>query len=157
MKKLLSVLFAVTALFGCLFAFAACSSSSSLRYEVRYIDESSVGEDEDKQEYYIFHKDGTGEYVYHYDYVSTWSEYDEHKHYSVSFKYTFVDKEKETIYCAYDGCEKLDGHVGAGDPVGSSWSRLITVSKNVIMSTSGSGMSFHLNENYLEEIPNFNE
>ena len=157
MKKILSVLLAVCALFMCLVAFSACGSASQLRLDERYIHETSVGEAENKQEYYIFHKDGTGEYYYHYDYESSWSEYDEHKHYAVKFKYTFVDNDKETIYCAYDGYVRLAGHVGSGVPVSTTWSRLITVSKNLIMSTSGSSINFYINENYAKELPNFNK
>lgn len=155
MKKLLSVLLAITALFGCIFAFSACSGATALRYEQKYIAEDSVGKDENMQVYYIFHKDGTGEYYHHYDYVSDFnSDYNEHKHYCVSFKFTFLDEEKETIYCAYDGFKRLGGNEGTN--ADTSWSRLITVSKNVIMSTSGAGMTFYINENYLEEIPKFN-
>lgn len=130
----------------CSLAFTACNTDAKLAMDKRYISESDVRKDAEKQVYYIFHSDGTGEYTYHYDGTYT------HSHYILHFKYTYVDGDKSAVACFYDSIESLANDEGY-KPVG--WSELVTVSKNVLATVGTSGYVFWINEDYLEELTNF--
>ena len=142
------------------FAFTACgkngetSGEEALVMDKRYINEFDAQKDEEKQKYYVFHSDGTGEYVYHYDYdyVSSYLTEHVHRHYIIHFKYTYVDNEKSSVVCFYDRLERLEGDDSEYNS--TSWSELVTVSKNVL-STIGTSYVFWINADYLKTIPNF--
>lgn len=143
MKKLAVFTILIVITLSCAFAFTACGSDAKLAMEKRYIHEADVGES--NQRSYLFHSNGTGEYTFHYDSATT------HSHYIIHFKYTYVDNDKSAVVCFYDSVEILQGN--SSNP-GKTWSNLVTVSKNVL-TTVGSGYVFWINEDYLDEIPNF--
>lgn len=168
MKKFTAMILCLAAFLGCLFAFSACTETnesgdekesgkqseinvSALTMEKHYYRETDIRLD--KRDSYLFHANGTGEYEYHYDYISeyVWDS-DVHQHYIIHFKYTYVDNDKSSVVCFYDSLEGLDGDDGSY--ISTGWSELITVSQNVLM-TVGSSYIFWINEDYLGEIPNF--
>lgn len=153
MKKILAITMLLVVTLCCAFAFTACGSDAKLAMNKLYIRSSNVRLDADKQETYIFHSDGTGEYTYHYDRTTTSGTYDEHNHYIIHFKYTYVDKDKSAVMCFYDSIERLEGDDGSSH---TAWSKLVTISKNVLMTISTTtGYDYWINEDYLDEIPNY--
>ena len=167
MKKVAVFILVAVVTLCSLFAFTACvkigetkgegaTAEESLVMNKRYISEEDVRKAENKQRYYLFSPDGTGKYVYHFDYISSISDYyNTHEHYVIYFKYTFADSEKSAVVCFYDRLERIDGDDGSYNDA-TSWSTLVNVSKNVL-TTIGSSYYFWINEDYLETIPNFNK
>lgn len=153
MKKLAIFTTLIVTALCCVFAFTACENddTTGLVTDKHYIKSSDVRKDADEQVFYVFHSDGTGEYTYHYDYES--SLYPEHNHYVISFKYTYVDSDKSAVVCFYDGIERLDGDDGSY--TFTSWTELVTVSKNVLTTVGNYGYIFWINEDYLNTIPNY--
>lgn len=152
MKKILAITMLLVVTLCCAFAFTACGSDAKLAMNKLYIRSSDVRLDADEQETYIFHSNGTGELTYHYDYDSSSSA--KHQHYTIHFKYTYVDKDKSAVMCFYDSLERLEGDDESYNS--TAWSSLVTVSKNVLMTISTTvGYIYWINEDYLEEIPNF--
>lgn len=168
MKKLAVFTMMLIVAFCCAFGLTACGEKANtvgddaaLVINKRYIREYDANnkeksEQESEQFYYVFYLNGTGELVRHYDYNSSYGdEYSDHFHYSVHFKYTYVDSDKSAVVCFYDSFERLEGDDGKAS-VSSDWSRLITVSKNLLATTGSGGYLFWINEDYLKTIPNFN-
>lgn len=159
MKKLAVLVMTVLVALTCSLAFVSCTddaSAAALVMNKRYIQSSYVN-DTENQRYYVFHANGTGEYTYHYDYDSEYdSSYSEHSHYKIHFKYTYVDQDKSAVVCFYDSMERLDGDNGKAN-VSTSWSNLLTVSKNVLSTAGTYGYNFWINEDYLKTIPHFGE
>lgn len=152
MKKFSIFLMLVVATLYCAFAFSACSNDSKLAMNKLYIRSSDVRLDADEQETYIFHSNGTGEYTYHRDYDSSNSSI--HQHYTIHFKYTYVDKDKSAVMCFYDSIERLEGDDGSYTT--TYWHSLVTISKNVLMTISTTvGYTYWINEDYLDDIPNY--
>lgn len=174
MKKqaILTILIFIT--LCCLFAFTSCERNGEvsvaadqnkesqaqevLVMDKRYISESHVRSSAEKQIYYVFHSDGAGEYIYHYDYdyISDYDKkYDEHihRHYAIHFKYTYVDRDKSAVVCFYDSIERFEGDDGSYKS--TSWSELITVSENVLSTIGSNDYVFWINEDYLKTIPNY--
>ena len=165
----------------CFATLAACDSNDNgknigaLKTEKKYLEESTVNStltEQDiidsaddfyltYQQYYIFHSNGTGEYVYNgIDYES--GGYIVHAKYTIKFKYTYVDDDKSAIACFYDSLENnstVIGDYNTGNPFPysfNSWSRLITVSNDVLCLT-GTGYTFYVNEDYAKKLTNFNK
>ncbi len=148
MKKIATVVIMIIAALICSFSFVACSNTDvSLAMDKRYIYDGAVNKDAEKQIFYVFHRDSTGEYTYHYD--GTY----EHYHYIIHFKYTYVDGEKSAVVCLYDSLERLDGDDGSS--ISTRWSELVSASKNVLATVGSKGYIFWINEDYLKELPNF--
>ncbi len=145
-SKLMSLLilcsFSVCTLFyGCMQQNEGENSTAlqmSTKYYYKYDAKPNLAENE--RGYFLFHQDGTGEY----------RRYDD-AYYTVSFKYTFVDKEREVVACFYNGV-RYDNPDGQEAP--STWSAILTVSENVLRETSE---NVYINANYLSEIPKFGE
>lgn len=153
MKKILAITMLLVVTICCAFAFTACGSDSKLAMNKLYIREEDVGKE--VQDSYIFHSNGTGEYTYHYDYESSVSsEYNYSRHYIIHFKYTYVDKDKSAVVCFYNSIERLEGDDGSYKSA-SEWSKLVTVSKNVLATVGSTSYVFWINEDYLDEIPNY--
>ena len=144
MKKLWAALCALVTLLGCLLAFTACGDGG-LKMNSRYINKSYVG-DNNECVSFEFHRDGTGEFLYKTDYYGK-------NHYIVHFKWTYLDDEKSGVVCFFDEFEALEGNQYQWNDQ-NDWSFVLTVSKNVLMTTGG---VLYINENYLDEIPNFNK
>lgn len=143
MKKLLCCLLA----FSSLFCMSACQQSNTskqtLSYGEKYISSGLVGQEEEKQTYYIFNKDGTAEY-HCYNTDSTWV-----IAYTIYLKYQIVEEES-MVFCFYDGisfsAEDTEKEVNSG------FTAKFMYTENFLMSTGG---SLYIAESYLEEIPNF--
>ena len=159
MKKLAIFMMLIIIAICCMFAFSACEEDdnvSVLAIDKRYILANDVKKEVNKQDSYVFHFDGTGEYTLHYDYI-LWDEANDekntHNHYKIHFKYTYVDGDKSAVVCFYDNIERLEGDNGKANP--TDWSALLTVSKNVLATAGSYGYVFWINEDYLKAIPNF--
>lgn len=156
MKKIIAFVIITIVALICTFTFVACSNTddptsstqATLVMNKRYIHEEYVRSETKSQLSYIFHADGTGEYTYHDDYLGNYLE--EHNHYIIHFKYTYVDADKSAVVCFYDSIERLDGD--DGKYTSTTWSVLLTVSKNVL-ATSAS--IFWINEDYLKTLSHF--
>ena len=148
-RKVLAMILALCLVISA-FALTSCGDDyDELAFNTKYIEVSDVGlEDADRQEYFIFYKNGTGAYHYYYRYSS----YDIASEYTIKFKYTYVDKDKSAVMCFYDS---IDGSYSSSFSY-STWTRLVTVSKNCLTSSSTSSISYYVNEKYVkEELKNF--
>ena len=181
-KKLFAIIFVLILTVSGVTALAACDNAggkaiSALQTEKKYLAESTVnsglteedilaqpGEYLTYQSYYVFHADGTCEYVCN---KIDYRDYNIHAKYTLHFKYTFVDEEKSAVACFYDRLDNqsiiLKGYKDETDNEGipydydfTDWSRLVTVSKNVLC-VMGTGYTFYVNEDYVKQIPNFNK
>lgn len=130
---------------------SACESNiGALQTDKKYIAEGDTKDPENEQRYYIFYSDGTGKYIeYDVDSNTAFSYYD--TDYTITFKYTYADDDKTAVVCFYDSVT-YGSKQGGEYRVPTTWSVLLTVSKNVLCTTGG---SFYINEDYLETIPNF--
>lgn len=152
MKKVLSMLLVIMTSLFAICSFSACSdddasqSQFQLQMGKKYIMSSHITISEYEQEYYVFYPDETGEYRYYYSYSDGVI-----SDYKVKFKYTYTDAEKSSIACFYDSVTYGDEH-NYGE-VGSNWTRLLMVSKDVVCGTYSS--SYYINEDYLNTIPNY--
>lgn len=146
MKNKLFILLALVLCLTPVLGLVACGDDDvALEYKVRYICDDNYMRSEDgyKKTYLTFNKDGYGYYhrYYRYDSFSNITEY------TIKFKYTFVDSDKSTVACFYDSISYSDNHTsGTGNY--DNWSGVYTVSKNVLMSLSG---TTYINENYLKK------
>ena len=150
MKKIIACLGATILSATLAIAFAGCSSApvSALATEKKYYADITADVDIDDRVYYLFHADGTGE-LYYYCYYNG-SSYQTLNEYTVYFDYTFIDKDMETIVCVFDRVEA--GERNKDELPESDWARILMVSEDVIMNTSG---SVYYNEDFLTEHPNF--
>ncbi|MBR2441597.1 MAG: hypothetical protein IKB20_00790 [Clostridia bacterium] len=143
MKKLLCCLLA----FSSLFCMSACQQSNTskqtLSYGEKYIPSRLVGQEEEKQTYYIFNKDGTAEY--HYYYTGSTQVFA----YTIYLKYQIVEEES-MVFCFYDGVRYSAEDTEKS--VESDFTAEFMYTENFLMSTGG---GIYLAESYLEEIPNF--
>ncbi len=138
--------------------FSVCSLSAcdddekenfGLQMGVKYIYRSCVNSDDTiKENYYVFHSDGTGEYVQKY-----MGSYSRLNHYTIGFKYTFVDNEKSTVVCFYDFIKYEEDHI-ADKNSQTHWVMTIGVSKNVLIALD-SASSMYISEKYIQSIPNY--
>ena len=128
---------------------ASGAEVSDLQYAKKYIPKAHVNNDTDC--YYMFLADGTGIYRYYYKYEDALFDATDIYDYTVYFKYTYADNDKSAVVCLFDSVEY--GSTDNMKDVKTNWSIMLTVSKNVLCTTSG---SFYINEDYLTEIPNFN-
>ncbi len=149
MKKLLSLLLAVTAAIGCLLVFSACGSDTELQMNTRYIHEAHTRDSLEQQRYLLFTSDGVG--IYHYYDESTYSGITD---YTVTFKYSFADSDKSAVICFFDSVKFGEKHTGSKD-FSTDWNWLLTVSGNVLASAGSYGYTFYISENYLPQIPNY--
>ena len=141
MKKSIIVLIVLMLCFTLLFAFTACNNNDGdLQYGVKYTRNRL---DENDPDYYVFDKNGTGEY-----------------HYKsgagiciIHFKYTFLDNDKSTVICYYNGFENTS--TSSTDTTSNNgWCKRFLVSKNTILEPIGNdAYAYYINENYLGEIP----
>ena len=133
--------------------FSACGGEAhngeyNLQSGKKYIREDDAKDLAYEQNYLLFNADGTGEYRNYYIFDGDlYSKYNED--YTIKFKYTYVDADKSAVVCFYDSIEFGEYHNDERDTY-SGWSRLYTVSKNVIC-TASSSMVFYINDNYRKE------
>lgn len=188
-KKIFAMLFVLVLIATSITALVACDNAgggkniSALQTEKKYHAESTVnsglteadilaqpGEYLQYQSYYVFHANGTGEYICNKvtdDYYNN-TLVKIHAKYTLRFKYTYVDDDKSAVVCFYDGLNNQsiiieNGYKDETDNIGkpydydfTDWSKLVTVSKNVLCVT-GTGYTFYINEEFVKQIPNFNK
>ena len=152
-KKLIAFLCALIACLGMLFAFTACdnglpSTTESLTFGKKYIYDAHVSREAEKQRYYIFNSNGTGQFHYYY------ADEDQIEHYTIDFKYTFADNEKSAVICFYDSVTYASDHTEEKSE-GTFWDTFLGISKNVLTYTGTYGFSYYICEDYLPEIPNY--
>lgn len=143
-KKLIIFISLIVCSLALLLALPACNTSSNsvLQYDKKYIYDDFVGKSGEEC-YYIFYSNGTGVRRYFHAYGTYCTDY------RLTFKYTYIDDDKEAITCFFDSVEYGNKNDAT---ISTDWSALLTVSKNVLCT----GTSFYINEDFLNEIPNFN-
>lgn len=147
MKRKLFILLALVLCLTPVLGLVACGSDADLAYGVKYIYNNSYVRSEEgyRQTYLIFDSNGYGKYHYYespgYDYT-------------IKFKYTYLDKDESAVACFFDSITYGEHHATTkDDDYYCDWSGIYTVSKNVIMSSSGSKF---INKDYLnDEIKNY--
>ncbi len=146
MKKLRY--FVVSILLVCLSAallLCACGEGSvrggGLVMDKKYLLDAS---EEGRQNYYLFHADGTGEYACNYDFDTPYD-----LHYIVRFKYFYADKDESAVVCFFDSVEYAAGHQGAG--VDSDTTYILTVSEHVLTRAQ----TCFINEDYIDRVPHY--
>ena len=165
-KKLFAIIFVLILTVSGVTALAACDNAggkaiSALQTEKKYLAESTVnsglteedilaqpGEYLTYHSYYVFHADGTGEYVCNkIDY----------RDYNIHAKYTLHYDRLDNQSIILKGYKDETDNEGIPyDYDFTDWSRLVTVSKNVLC-VMGTGYTFYVNEDYVKQIPNFNK
>lgn len=152
MKKKLPTLLVLPAALCALMSFAACDDGSALAHDTKYyIAVSSYGNDDCKRTYYLFNNDGTGVYHEYGSYSSSFNSTGYTWHYTVTFDYSYVDKDKETIICTYKSVEYADDDNQKG--VSSSWSSILTVSADFVTTVIADRTIVFYNETYLNDHP----
>lgn len=97
-----------------------------------------------RQNYFIFHSDGTGEYSRYYIPTPPYIQ-----HYVVRFKYFYADKDGNSVACFFDGVEYSGDHKGAD--VYDDTVYLLTVTEHIIISSMGN----FINEDDLDKLPKY--
>ena len=179
-KKIFAMLFVLVLIATSITALAACDKTGgsknigALQMEKKYLAEKTVNSgltEEDilarpeeyltYQSYFIFHSNGTGEYVCNKVSYELGG-YEVNAKYTIRFKYVYADDDKSAVACFYDGLDNRSiilSNNKKGETYNydfADWSSLITVSKYVLCVT-GAGYSFFINEDYVKQIPNFNK
>ena len=150
MKKFFAVLMVVLTVF--VFSFSGCASNRlKLDYGTKYIKADQVSEKEDEQTYYLFNKNGYGNYHYYNRYYSSYEGVHKVTAYTITFKYEFIESES-TVFCFFDSAKNEGDDVVV---VNSNWTATLLVTDFVLMGTSN---AFYINEEYAEkELPNFDK
>lgn len=132
----------------------AAQAMSTLRFDSKYYAGLSDAPIEERS-YYIFSENGTGKFYfyYYYQYKNETPQIDD---YTIDFKYVYSNANKTQVTCFYDKVT-----YGAKDnqkDVSTSWWRTLNVSENVLLSEGQYGYTLvGINEDYLDQIPNFAE
>lgn len=152
-KKLLLALACIMLASAFLFGFSACSeggrTGTSVQLNVKYIPDGYVNAEEGERPYYMFTSSSRGRYFYYSKTTdSTW-------HYTIKFVYKIVG---DSLVCFFDSVEYEDDH--NGPDVSSDWEAVFSAADRDILvkksfSTVYYSKSIYINENYLDEIPNF--
>ncbi len=103
---------------------------------------------ENRENYFLFRSDGTGDYVRNRDY-----DYAAAEHYTMHFKWFYADKEASAVVCFYDGVEYGQGHKGV--EVSDDTKYLVTVSEYVLCSNDRSPYAYYINEDHVGELTNY--
>lgn len=117
---------------------------SGLRFDVKYVHLYNIRADENEFcDYYVFHRNGSGEYRYMNTAVNTIN-------YTITFKYTYLDNEESAVGCFYDSVSYGDGHQ-SDHTISPTWHIVLMVSKNVVMKDD----TMYINASYIGELSNF--
>ena len=127
---------------------------SGLQYDVKYVYRESVRRD-DPTNYYKFNADGTGVYSSSgYNYYSYVTE--------IYFKYTYADAQHTGVVCFFDSFKRIWNYddektvvVTEPDENDKKWYAVLSISKDIVMGQGTYGMLIYVNENYIEQIPNY--
>lgn len=152
MKKILLVFFA--ALMLCLPMLGGCNQNvkfegtQKLTFEKRYILYNEIHLEKERQKYYLFRSDGTGEFRYFID--SSFEDNVRIYDYKISFRYIVIG---DTVICLYDSITYLpDDTMKSTQSV--FWQSKLGFSEDVLMAIDASA-TLYLCEDFLPEIPNF--
>ena len=148
MKKLVCVLLILILCIGAMFALTACDKSASvgdaIDFGAKYVYKPITS---NYTSTYTFYKDGTGAYTYYERSTSRVF------HYSINFKYEYIDSDKSTVVAFYDSVTYHDDHTASTDSDLSTWKDMLTVSKVMLVSYKEITYS---NEEYIKnKYPNF--
>lgn len=119
----------------------ASAAAGGLVMDKKYVRDAT---EEGKQNYFLFHADGTGEYSRFYVPSTPYVE-----HYVVQFKYFYADAEQSAVVCFFDGWKKFDDHKAAD--VRDDTVYLLTVSAHVLTGQN----SYFVNEDDVAKLPNY--
>ncbi len=150
-KRFLLALACIMLASAFLFGFSACSerrdsggAGTPVQMNVKYIDEEHVANEENKQTYYMFTSSSYGSYCYY------WDTFTSIRHYTIGFRYKIVG---DSMVCFFDSIEYENDHSDVKTNL-TDWSMTFSlVDCDVLVSYSDA--CIYINENYLDEIPNF--
>ncbi len=146
MKKVACLLLALASV-GCM---AACKNEAKMKlsYGEKYINHEDITEPEEEQTYYIFYRNGTGEYHYY-----SYSAYTMRtSSYTISFRYKIVEEEN-MVFCFYDSVEYDEVDTAKLFKDSTTIYKLM-YTQDFIMDATNANM--YLTEDFVEdEIPNF--
>ena len=164
MKKSLKIVLSILLCAMSLVFFFGCdrykaNHAGELQFDTKYIEIKRLHEENSANvEYYIFHSDGTGEFHN----VTRWTSGD-YTEYSIYFKYTYLDADGTGVMCFFDSMSDYTKHIPyletetttttPGKETGN-WSAILSVSKDIVMSATSLSNAF-INENFIEQIPNY--
>ncbi len=103
---------------------------------------------EDREDYFIFRSDGTGDYSRYYVPTTPYVE-----HYTMHFKWFYADGEGSAVVCFYDGVEYGKDHKASS--LSDSTNYLLTVSEYVLCSNNGISTNYYINEDYVGALENY--
>ncbi|MDE7107843.1 MAG: hypothetical protein K2O39_05910 [Clostridiales bacterium] len=154
-------------LVGCSDEEHATDSPDSLQFNVKYCYYKSIHDNEnDEFAYYIFYSNGTCMRYSQSGHTSYLDGYVKEYDWKTYYKYTYIDEQKTGVMCFFDSIKYTyyndDGsidHVMTERDMSTDLMykeyRVLSVSKNVLMSSGTYSNSYYINENYIKEIPNF--
>lgn len=177
-KKIAAILLMLMLVLSCAAVLASCdnqkdNSQSGLTYGKKYIYERAINVDDPETVIeYKFNADGTGTFYYKditkgYDNLTIIE-------YTITFKYVFVDDDNSAVACFFHEAENKSRkaeRTGMDENYNyiysqfttpynlelSDWSRLVSVSKNVLAETLTTGIRKYVNEDYAKTLTNFNK
>lgn len=165
MKKAIKLLALTAACCAAAVSFVGCSdkntatgSPDSLQFNTKYYHYQGMHDNEDGHAvYFIFYSDGTCMRYSHN------RNNDRDIDIEMYYKYTYLDEQRTGIVCFIDGIKETqyndDGSVYYVDTsLSPSYEKdyyVLSISKNVVMSSGVYGHTLYINENYVDEIPNF--
>lgn len=172
MKKFFALmLLAVTCCVAALSLFVGCSdeehatdSPDSLQFNVKYYYYEDIHNNQNgSATYYIFYSNGTCMRYSQSGHTSYLDGYVKEVEYKTYYKYTYLDEQKTGVMCFFDSIKTTyynsDGSIYHIDTEPSSAEQkeysVLSVSKNILMSSGLYSSSYYINENYIKEIPNF--
>ena len=155
-RKLLVLAIAVVMVLSC-FMLVSCGDTvkNKLSYGKKYLYEDYLGTN-DKEIYYLFNRNGTGEY---YSYYQEFDSYTNETHitsYTIYFKYV-IDTDNDVVYCFYDSFEynkdhNYDDRYYTPNP---TWSAVLTYTNKFLYSITAYPR-FYLTEDFANNsVPNF--
>ncbi len=124
----------------------ACATGNGLVFNKKYV-HGAFGEE--RENYFIFREDGTGDFVRNWDF-----EYTAAQHYTMHFKWFYADKDESAVVCFYDGWEK-DPVKHEGASVNDDTTYLVTISGYVLCSNNGTSTAYYINEDYVDGLQNY--
>ena len=146
MKKIICGVLALMSVF----CMGACNvdkgSDTKLSYGVKYIDEVVAAEEgSNRENYFIFNKDGTAEYRVYGSGINVYS-------YTIKLKYKIVEEEN-MVFCFYNGIEYDEDDTAKIEATTKVYSFMYT--EDFLMSTDG---RVYIAEDFLKkELPNLNK
>ena len=148
MKKVACLLLALASV-GCM---VGCKNETKIKlaYGEKYIYSEAIAEPENEQIYYVFYRNGTGEYHYYH-----YSEYaGQTSSYTISFRYKIVEEEN-MIFAFYDGIEydEVDTAKSFND---STTIYKLMYSQDFLMYATNANI--YMTQDFIDsELPNFGE